>query len=182
MIYNEILFRSYNETIEEGIMASILNPEQLKNNENFKYKFKVVDEKELARSIVLKYIMTSEFYGVRTFLTLYRKFKREEGESKEMKKIGKTLIKYEKIKVLDENNKKIEEFVLKNIKEIMVFPDYVEIVLKETEKIEWVFNLYSSESIHIYRTLELYIQIEKLTEEINGRLLKKLKQQKDVKK
>ena len=159
-------------------MSSMLNPEQIKINENLKYKLKVSDPKEIARMMVLKYIMTSDLYGVKTFIAFYQKFHREKKEpQEEIKFLGKLFLKYDGIRFFDEITKKTNEFSIKNIKEYAVYPDYVEIGFSEIEKSEWVYRFYSAESIVIYRALELYVQIEKLTGSLNEKYVKKLKQQ-----
>jgi len=170
----------YNETIEENIMVSMLTPEQ-KINENNKFKFKINDGKILARMLAIKYIMNSENYGTKTYLAIYTKVKKNEENSLEVKKICKISVKYNRVKILDEFNKIIEEITLKNIEEFNVFPDFVEIALKETKPEEgngkFVYRLYSSESINIYRSLELYSQIEILTSELHKKYVKKLKEE-----
>ena len=175
----------YNESNEESIMKSILNSDTIKRKNSL--KFKINDGKILARMMLIKYLMNSELYGTRSYLIVFKKYKKNENDNKEIKKICKIFIKYDSLKFFDENNQKIEEILLKNIVDFMVFPDFVEISVKEQitndqtqEKTTYVYRIYSSESIRIYRSLELYSQIEKLTLELNKIYLKKLKQQKTI--
>lgn len=168
----------FNEMIEENMIKSMLNPEIKQKIENNAQKFKISDRKMLASLIVMKYINTSELYGTKTFITFFKKLMKNEDHSKKIKNFCKLIINHNSLKFYDEINKKIEEITLKKIKSFTVFPDFVEILVKDEvakEKGFEIFNVYSVESIYIYRTLELCFQIEKLTEEINKSYVNKIK-------
>ena len=169
--------KMYNEGIEETIMVSMLNPEQKLTENSPKLKYKISDGKILARLLAIKYIMNSDNYGTKTYLAMYRKLKKNEESNLEPKRICKVSIKYNRVQIFDDLSHLIEEIPLKSIEEFNVFPDFVEIVMKSLQKNESniEYRLFSSESIHIYRSLELYSQIQILTSELHKKYVKKLK-------
>lgn len=180
--------RFYNESLEENIMASMFNPEALHmSNENSQYKYKISDEKRLAQMITMKYLMTSEMYGTHNYMVLFRKFKKGADETKIIKIVGKLVINFKSLKLFAENQKEDEIISLKNIDNFKVFPEHLEICLreaqissKEKEKCECVYSIYSSESIEIYRTIELYFEIGRLTADLKKSYLKKMKQKSTI--
>lgn len=172
----------FNESLEENIMTSMMLSEPLQPvDKSQQFKFKISDQRTLAEMVTLRYFMTSDMYGTHTYMILFRKGQKKEDDPTSAKQKARIFLTYQSLKIFPDSSSSQEIVYLKNIENLTVFPDHLEVQMsKKGNNDVLIYEIYSSESIHIYRIVELYLEIGRLSGDLKKKYVKKLNE--DVKK